>query len=58
MGSWDRSLYLLDAEDGTLRSAYELPGRITSVPVAVERSLFVNDDRGAISCFGAADPVR
>jgi outer membrane protein assembly factor BamB len=51
IGSRDRHLYLLDLATGGLRQAIELGNPITSVPVAVGDSLFVNDDAGTVYAF-------
>jgi outer membrane protein assembly factor BamB len=51
IGSRDRNLYLLDLLTGGLRQAIELDNPITSVPVAVGDSLFVNDDAGKVYAF-------
>lgn len=54
IGSRDRHLYLLDLATGGLRQSIELPSPITSVPVAVGDSLFVNDDAGTVYAFRGA----
>jgi outer membrane protein assembly factor BamB len=54
IGSRDRYLYLLDLATGGLRQAIELGSPITSVPVAVGDSLFVNDDAGTVYAFRSA----
>jgi outer membrane protein assembly factor BamB len=54
IGSRDRHLYLLDLATGGLRQAIELGNPITSVPVAVGDSLFVNDDAGTVYAFRGA----
>ena len=51
IGSRDRHLYLLDLASGGLRQAIEVGSAITSVPVAVDDSLFVNDDAGTVYAF-------
>jgi outer membrane protein assembly factor BamB len=59
VGSRDRNLYLIDLATGGLRQAIELANPITSVPVAVGDTLFVNDDAGKVYAFrsiGAGGP--
>ncbi len=51
VGSRDHHLYLLGAEDGEPLWSARLDGMVTSVPVAVDGSLFVNDDSGTVFCF-------
>jgi outer membrane protein assembly factor BamB len=51
VGSRDRHLYLLDLATGGLRQAIELANPMTSVPVAVGDTLFVNDDGGTVYAF-------
>jgi outer membrane protein assembly factor BamB len=48
VGSCDGTLYAFDAHTGLLAWAFPLGTSITSVPVAVDHSLFVNDDRGTL----------
>jgi outer membrane protein assembly factor BamB len=57
IGSLDKHLYLLDLDTGDLRQSIELAAGVTSVPVAVGDSLFVNDDAGTVYAFrsGAGD---
>lgn len=51
VGSRDKNLYLLDLATGASRQTIELGAAITSVPVALENSLFVNDDAGTVYAF-------
>jgi outer membrane protein assembly factor BamB len=51
IGSRDRRLYLLDLASGELRESLSLVSTISSVPVAVGDTLFVNDDAGAVYAF-------
>ena len=55
IGSWDRHLYLLDLATGELRQSIAFAAAVTSVPVAVGDSLFVNDDAGTVYAFRDAD---
>jgi outer membrane protein assembly factor BamB len=48
VGSRDRQLYLLDLLDGSLRGRFDLGQPVTSVPVVVGHSLFVNDNAGIV----------
>jgi outer membrane protein assembly factor BamB len=48
VGSYDGSLYAFSLDDGILTWRCPLGTPITSVPVAVDHSLFVNDDRGTV----------
>ena len=54
IGSRDKHLYLLDLASGELRGSLELHSGVTSVPVAVGDSLFVNDDSGTVYSFRGA----
>jgi outer membrane protein assembly factor BamB len=51
IGSSDKHLYLLDLATGEIRQSIELASGVTSVPVAVGDSLFVNDDAGTVYAF-------
>jgi outer membrane protein assembly factor BamB len=48
VGSTDGTLYALALPDGSLLWQFPLGTSITSVPVAVDHSLFINDDRGTL----------
>lgn len=49
VGSSDGGLYAFGLDHGALVFQFDLGAAITSVPVVVDRSIFVNDDRGRVS---------
>jgi len=51
IGSKDGHVYLLDLMTGELRQSLLLASAMTSVPVALGDSLFVNDDSGTLYSF-------
>jgi outer membrane protein assembly factor BamB len=54
VGSRDRHVYLIDAATGGLRQTLALGSGVSSVPVAVDTWLFVNDDSGTLYAFRSA----
>jgi outer membrane protein assembly factor BamB len=54
VGATDGQLYAFYLEDGTLAWQKPLDGPMTSVPVAVDRSVFVNDDTGTVWRFDSS----
>ena len=57
VGSRDRKLYLVHAVTGDLIAEHVLSAGVSSVPVVVEKALFVNDDRGKLTCFVQAGVI-
>ena len=51
VGSTDGQLYAFGLDDGALAWQRPLDAPLTSVPVAVDRSVFVNDDSGTVWRF-------
>lgn len=56
VGSRDGTLYLLDLTTGGLRQGIQLGAALTSVPTALDDTLFVNDDAGTVYAFRSAGP--
>ncbi len=55
VGSVDGSIYAYSLDNGALAWTWPLGTAITSVPVAVDRSLFVNDNLGTVWRLDASD---
>jgi outer membrane protein assembly factor BamB len=55
VGSVDGSIYAYGLDDGVVAWSWSLGTAITSVPVAVDRSLFVNDNLGTVWRLDASD---
>ena len=51
VGSGDAHLYMLTLDDGTLRWSAALSAGLSSVPVAVDNTIYVNDDSGIVYHF-------
>lgn len=54
LGSRDQRVYLLDLSTGGLRQVLELAHPLSAVPVAVDDTLFLNDDAGTVYAFRSA----
>jgi outer membrane protein assembly factor BamB len=54
LGSRDQRVYLLDLSTGGLRQTIALGHPLSAVPVAVDDTLFLNDDAGTVYAFRSA----
>ncbi|MBN1655654.1 MAG: PQQ-binding-like beta-propeller repeat protein [Deltaproteobacteria bacterium] len=51
IGSRDEYVYMLTLDEGEVLWSADLDAQVSSVPVAVEDALYVNDDSGTVWCF-------
>jgi outer membrane protein assembly factor BamB len=54
LGSRDQRVYLLDLSTGGLRQTIALGHPLSAIPVAVDDTLFLNDDAGTVYAFRSA----